>query len=108
MKRIAVTIALLLASPGAFAWWNEQPAPQAYCTRVADVSQTDDFLIVNGQTRVVKSKTNLAYLSSALVNPTLVVCLGSETDLWGNVDVVSVGRPGQAPGQGQVVLRRKY
>ena len=109
MKRIAVSFALLLASPGAFATWDEQPAPPALCTRIVQVSQTDDFLVVNGQMRVRKSKTNLAYLSSALINPTLVVCLGSETDIWGNVDVVSVGRAEQGPVQGQsVVISRKY
>jgi hypothetical protein len=89
MRNILLALGVLVSSSVAVA----QSSPPGLCTRVAYVDQTEDYLVVNGQVRVVKSQANNDYLTAALQDPSLVVCLGTETDIWGNVDVVSVGRP---------------
>lgn len=92
MKKILLALGVLVGSSAAFA----QSSPPGLCTHVSVVDQTYDYLVVNGQVRVVKSHANNDYLAAALQDPSLVVCLGTETDIWGNVNVMSVGRP--APG----------
>lgn len=92
MKKLIVVLGTFLSSLSAFAW-EVQPPPPGTCTRVGQLDQTSDYLVLNGQIRIVKSKVNNDYLSAALLDPSLVVCLGSDPDLWGNVDVISIGRP---------------
>jgi hypothetical protein len=92
MRNVLLAIGVLMSSSAALA----QSSPPGFCTRVSVVDQTHDYLVVNGQVRVVKSQANNDYLAAALQDPSLVVCLGTETDIWGNVDVVSVGRPAGA------------
>lgn len=92
MKKSIVVLCTFLSSLTAFAW-EVEPPPPGTCTRVVQLDQTWDYLVLNGQIRIIKSKVNNDYLSAALLDQSLVVCLGGDPDLWGNVDVVSIGRP---------------